>query len=589
MLSIIRLSGNAVNFFTLLISRNARSNSKRSGAGFSLVEVIISILILGVIITGIIAFLQSASLMIVSAQERTRASKLAQKIFSVLGNIHYHYIFRCDSSISEFGLAGDFGPVTNQTSPYPYLKNLQELQQTAEDYRFDKFTIETKFMIRDLSDLDGDGETTDLRAFIDTNNDGADDYDSGIKYLDQNNDGDYYDFFGSPDVSEEPDTHIKKVTIKIYKNNEKIFQEIQLISLEKFSGIQSRASGAELKLVLNEPKVNSSLYALDTLEQQTSPNLIVTFSYPAGVKAYRADSSDILRLSGITDPVAQTDWRLISATSPILDTTYADMLGNFDFYAFNITFNLVEGDNEIWGQATKDSSYSPWDKTNVIRDINPPVIQNITPTGTVTSKQPLVGGEIVDNPVTAGNSVSGICPDVITLLKDGIPVNHDYDSSSGMVRCLDSLSGLPPILSTGIVYTMVLEGGDNAYYKVKTTWTFICQIADPDDSIPSISQKDPVGTALSNPPTISCKVSDNQSGIIINSIRMTLNGDVVVSSANISQCFTPFPNPDGGYVSYTPPSPLTGGIHNVEVNVSHWADNPYDKRTSAGTWSFHVP
>ncbi|MHC4139420.1 MAG: hypothetical protein ACYSR1_06150, partial [Planctomycetota bacterium] len=516
-------------------------------------------------------------------------SKLSQQAFSALNNIPYFYIFNADSSQADFGLAGTFGPVTSQTSQYPYLAVLEDLKTAAEEVNFNRFTIETEFMIRDLSDLDGDSEITDLRLFEDNNSDNIDDYEPEIKYYDQNQDNDYYDFYGAPEISEEPDTHIKRVTLRIYKKNRVIFEESQYISMEKFTGVPGQAGGAELKLVVASPTQNCAVYALQTTQQIDALNLSISKTYPSDVRAFHADYAYSLRISGETDPAANLDFRLDVATSTIKDVSTADIVGNFDFGAFYITPSLSEGEGVFWGQATKGSSYSPWTKREFIRDINPPEIQNNTPSGTVKTRQPYVSATILDNPVTAGRPTSGICEDVIGLFKDSIEVNTRYDSSTGLLEWIDPGTGLPPVLSTGEVYTMVLEAGDNAHYKVKTTWTFTCDINDPDNSAPSVAEKSPSGIAGSNPPTISCKVFDNQSGIVISDSVMKLDGITVVDSSNISNYFNHISNPVGGYISYTPSNPLTSGFHEVMVVVSHWADNPYDKKTTTQTWTFNVP
>jgi len=48
-------------------------------------------------------------------------------------------------------------------------------------------------MARDLSDLNHDGKTTDLRPYADIDNNFQDDWDPGMRYNDQNGDLDYYD------------------------------------------------------------------------------------------------------------------------------------------------------------------------------------------------------------------------------------------------------------------------------------------------------------------------------------------------------------------------------------------------------------
>jgi len=214
-----------------------------------------------------------------------------------------------------FDIQGDFGPVTAQTAQYPYLAVLENLRTLVNDANFDRFVIYTDFMIRDLSDLDGDGETTDLRPFTDANHDDIDDYDPDIRYFDQNYDGDWNDFYGSPEVSEEPDTHIKEATLELYKDGKVVYEETRLLSLEKLTGEPGKASGGDLKLLIEEPAQNSTLYALDTAQQTASFNLAVSKAYPSNAPSYRADSSNLLYMSGETDPLADLEFRYGSAAS----------------------------------------------------------------------------------------------------------------------------------------------------------------------------------------------------------------------------------------------------------------------------------
>jgi len=587
------VAGILAGVFFLIFSYQIRHKKLKAKKGFGLLETFISLTILTLVVIGMLAYLQYGMLLNVKTKEMSYAVRVTDFFLTKLDAIPYPYVFPCNSSNTEFGLTGTFGPVTNQTSPYPYKNILEELQTIIKNYGFSHFKLTTSFLIRDLSDLDGDGLTTDLRTFADNNSDLVDDYDPDIKYYDYNNDGDYYDIFGEPEETEEPNTHLKKLSIEIFKHGRIIYTTTKIISWEKFTGVESKASGAELKLVLTQPSENSILYALTTSEQIKSHNRTLTKEYPEEITAHRADSSAPLELVGLTDPLSEVKWYIESTNSPLLDSTIADNSGNFDFFAVNLTAELTEGENLIYGIAQKDSYSSPWSETNVILDIKPPVVENETPSGTVKTLQPLVEATILDEPENGNAETSGICSEVITLKYQATAIGtgtatHTFDSSTGKLRWIDSNTFLP-VFSQGETVTIIVEAGDYAFYKTISTWTFTCNINTIDNSAPSIAETSPHGTITSNPTLISCKVFDNQSGINIQSIILELDGGVVVNFSNISEHYSPISNPQGGYINYLPDNALSSGEHQVTVKVSHWATEPNDKIEKIETWNFNVP
>jgi len=559
--------------------------NEKSCKGFSLLESLIAISIIGVIAAMTLSFIKTTANITITARQQTYSSRLAARVFKTLEGIPYFYVFDIDSSMPSFGLDASFGSAAAQASPYPYIENLRSLTKELNKYNFEKWTVSVEYMIRDRSDLNGDGYITDLRAFVDENSDNIDDYDNELKFYDQNSDGDYYDFYGYPEISESPNTHIKKAIFKIYKDNKVIFTESNLISREKLSGLPGKASGGRLKLLIKEPSQNSYIYALDTSQQQNAFNLSISKSYPDNIETFRADSSYTLNINGESDPVADITFYLGCATSTINDSTEADITGDFDFYPWNISTNLSEGENILYAQAIKDTNYSPWNERTILYDIVPPQITEASPSGTINSRQPSISAYLTDVPDSPGNKVSDICKDIISLFIDGEEVNFEFNSTTGFIEAIESSTDLPPVLSTG-THTVVLEGGDMAGYKAKSIWTFTCSISDPDSSAPSVALKTPSGTSSENPPEISCKVIDNQSGIDIASIIMLIDGEKIIDSSNIYSHYAPVDTFNGGFVKYTPSEPLSYGEHTVYIEVSHWADTPFDKKTTTDTWSF---
>lgn len=564
--------------------------SKKTIRGQTLVDALLAVAIIGIVAWGLMMTLKFVTLTFIKAREQSQAASLSERFFTRLNNIPYPYIFAADSNLPSYNLTGTFGPVTAQVAAYPYRQVFDELQGLLKSARFDRFVLTTKFMLRDLSDLDSDGETTDLRYYTDSDANGIDDYDSGVRYTQQNADGDFWDIFGSPEITEEPHTRLKEATLKIYKGGQVILEEQRLISWEKFTGVEGKAAGATLKLVVSAPSENSALYDLSAPAQLASFSLAIAKSYPAEVAAIRADAGAPLSVVGETDPNALVGFRLEASTGPVLDTLTSSMAGDFSGPAMTLTGSLTEGKNKIFAQATKDVYYSPWNITEIIRDINPPAISGQTPTGAVKNRQPYVRAILLDSPVAPGKDVSGVNASVISLFIGTVSVNYNYDSQSGLAGYVDSVSGLPPVLSTQ-TYTVRLEGGDNAFYKAASTWTLTPSPDSVDASAPSVSSKSPIGIAGTNPPTISCDVFDNQSGIILDTVELILDGAVVVSSTmgNLASSLTPLAQQDGVTVSYTPSYSLPAGGHNVTVRGSHWAASPSDKVSSTDTWSFNVP
>ncbi|MFH0948176.1 MAG: hypothetical protein V1833_04165 [Elusimicrobiota bacterium] len=551
--------------------------------GIGLVELMLVVAMLTGITIGILAMLQYGIIASVKAREQMSAGRLAQMVFSKLKSVDFYYLFNYDSALTNYGLSGTYGPVTSQTSTYPYLAVLNQIKSVIKTAGFDRWTVENTFMRRDLSDANGNGLTSDLINFIDNNSDLKDDYlPSLVLYYNKNADGDYYDSYvlNSRKIAEQPDTHIKYVTLKIYKKGGLIHQESQLISYELYTGIESQASDAALKLFVTQPANNTTLYNLNTTARQNAFNLAITKSYPEDVIAYRADSVNPIRLWGETDPSAVVHFYLNTPVTE-LDSRTADVYGGFDFQSNAVTNALIEGGNTILAMATKDALYSPYAPRDVVLDLNPPTISSQTPTGTVNDRMPYVGCMLLDTILSTGIP-SCICEDVICMKNGSIEIYSQYNSASGELVWIDSTTNISPILSTG-TYTMTAEGGDNAYYKVKSTWTFTVDIQDPDNSAPEVppGQEDPrdgATTPLATP-EIKCIVRDQQSGINPASIIFTVDSVVVLHTYNNQT----------NYVSWTPSEPYTNGsFHTVEISVSHWATTPSDKVTTTRSWNFMV-
>ena len=547
----------------------------------------IAVFLLSIMSLSVAYMMQYLAAVSVKLRENVYTSRLSAAVFSKLKTVEYYYLFAYDSALPNYGLSGNYGPVTLQKSAYPYLGLLNGITALASKYSVDRWTLEVAFKLRDVSDVNGNGLFSDLRDFTDSNGDGKDDYDAGVRYYKANSDSDYYDNYVSTALnktaSEMPDTNLKEVTLKFYKKGKVIHTQTDLISLEMLSGIESRASGAELKMFINQPANDTCLYDLSQPSRQNAFSLVLAKPYPDEVTAYRADTTYSLRLWGETVPLANVNFYVNSMTT-VRDTMQADASGGFDYQSMAVTSALAEGENTIYAQATKDTYYSPFAPRRVTSDLNPPSITGQVPSGAVADLMPYVGAVLTDAPASAGTPC-GICQEVITMKVNGAEVQHSYNQSDGKLYWSDPATGLPHRLANGTAYTVYLEGGDNAYYKVNSTWTFTVAVSDPDNSKPSVANKTPLGSSAPALPEISCRVFDNQSGIDLYSIILKVDSAVVVSSANISSHW----DAASGVVSYTPPEAFQPGTyHSAEVTVSHWADIPADKKTHAESWDFTV-
>lgn len=549
-----------------------------SSGGFSHIELLLGVLIISLLSIAVLSALQLSVVTSVKTRVQTSGAHLLQLGFAKLRNMDFFQLFPADSSQPRFGLQAG----------YPHLATLNLIQAKTSQRGFSKFAIEVTFMRRDSSDANGNSLTSDLIPFTDTNRDGIDDYDPNIRYFDQNRDGDFYDTYpvGNRRVSEMPDTHLKLVTVKLWKGTTHVLQDSHLIGLEGFTGIESPSSESSLPLALDSLPNGANLYDLTAPDRGAAFNLTITRSYPPGTVALQADADVPLRLAGRTEPSAIVRFFVGATTGPAIETT-SDLSGSFDVppsQARQITAALREGRNRLFAQTIKGPLQSPFSVREVILDQTPPTIAPVAPTSPTNTLSPYIAGILVDSSSVTGVEPSGINTEVITFKLDGVVVGHRYDPATRRVVLLSSTTLLPPVLSTG-THTVTLEGGDNARYKVSRTWDFEVAISSVDHSPPAIAQKSPSGTSRSRQPVISVRIFDNQSGMNPQSLVLTLDGVVVVNAANIVRHYDPATDT----VQYQPPTPFANGTaHTVTITGSHWATLPPDRVTSTDTWGFTV-
>ncbi|MBI5208523.1 MAG: hypothetical protein HY927_00955 [Elusimicrobia bacterium] len=544
-------------------------------AGSMLLETVLAMVIMTTVGLSLLSLIQKGTVVAFKAREQATCARMAQTGFARVKNVDFYSLFAADSNSSNYGL----------WAAYPYKATLDGIKATLSSSRFDRFRIQITPMRRDLSDANANGLASDLMPFTDADGDDIDDYDSNIRYFDQNADGDFYDTYasGGRTVAEQPDTHIKKVTFDVYRQGRLSCSQTELVSLEQFTGAPNPSSESVLLLQVSTPTNNAYLYRADTAALAGSRGLVIDQPYPSDVVQARADAASALSVSGETDPLAAVN--LYVGTSGILDGSGADAAGAFSIAAGAVTANLVEGANLLSARAAKDGYTSPITQRTILLDIKPPAITGPIPSGTIGTLAPYVGATLSDVGV-ATTAVSGICPDVITFKIDGATVAYRYDPGTGVAVWIDSNTNTVPIVSSR-AYTAYVEAGDYAGYKATQSWTFTLALPDTDNSAPAVSNKDPIGgSASSDLPVISARVADNQSGIDPASIRMTLDGVVVVDASTVGGAYAP----SDGTVSYTPPSAFApGSSHAVEIRAKHFAADPPDKVESVETWNFTVP
>lgn len=542
--------------------------------GSALLETVLAVLIMSVAGLAVVGLLQKAMIVSFKSREQAACSRMTQTASARLKNIDFYLLFASDSQQAQHGLQ----------AAYPYRATLDGILTTLQSSRFDRFRVQVLFLRRDSSDSNGDGLTSDLVAFNDGNGDLADDYDAGVRYQDQNADGDYYDTFtsGGRTVAEQPDTHIKRVTVDVFRRGRLVCSQSQLVSLEQLTGDYNPSSEAVLSLLISTPSNNAYLYKADTAGLAASRALAVSKAYPADLVQLRSDAASPLVVAGETDALSTV--RLYLDGSGELSSLFADGAGAFSGPSAPVTAALAEGAHVLRAQAVKAPYSSPVTARALVYDVAAPGITAPTPIGTAATRSPFVAATLADAGISTAVT-SGVCADVLTMKVDGVEVAHRYDDGTGRLVWVDSATGTSPVLSTGS-YTVLVEGGDYAGYKATASWTFTLSLPVTDHSAPSIANRSPIGMAGSQLPVVSVRVFDNQSGIIPSSIALLLDGATVVDSATVGSAY----DPETGTVSFTPSSAFApGSSHSVEIRASHWATDPADKVTSTDSWWFTVP
>jgi hypothetical protein len=581
--------GGKIKGATVISLMNGDRRLPKPGRGFTLVEAIMSMTFLVIIFMVMGRVFQSMSEVSVLSRERLRSSRALEMIFSRLSGVNYYQVFAVDSSQPRFGIYYSYW------SSYPARPTLNSILDSLQKEGFSRFTVDITFMRRDLSDSNNNGSTVDLIPYRDNDNNRMDDFDDRIKFVDANGDGLFYSTFTAVDgriVSEEPDTHVKLLNITVYgRDGSQAGRLSRILTLEGVSGELSKSSDSPLFLNISVPAPGAALFANQTTAQNSSRTLSNPV-YPASYVFHRADTSSYFLWDGKTEANSQLFTGKSTATATSIGT--ASPSGSFLIYDPSLTFNLVEGENDLYVRAKKLNIFSSWSYRRLLYDTRPPIFNGPVPTGTVKTRSPYVAVLFLDD-IASTTSVSGVVPELssvtVTCLSVGLPftgTESHYDRATGKLVWRDAATHLPVTLDDNAACTVNAWGGDGAGYKAAATWSFTVTLDAVDTSSPVISNVTPAdGTTASDPrPMISCQLSDPETGVKLDTMKMTVCGTEVVS-LTATPVLGDYYDAENGILFYTPPAPLASGSScEVIVTANHWGASNYNETK---TWTFTVP
>lgn len=401
-----------------------------ASAGLSLVEICISVAVLLMLVVAASRIVQRNARMIDTSRQNTAASAIFQMMENRLKGMPFHNVYWFDSSnkVTVGSLPNLFMPWAINTSS----KTLYFMESEAAKRGFNRIRIESVYMRRDSSDMANNNRILeDSVAWSDSNGDRCDDLDPSLCFRFCNADTDYFDMctVGGKTFPEVPDTGLKKLTIRLYRNNVEIASHGFFLIEGGLSGEEMQLTESPLKLEILRPYHSKSYYFF-----QTTPallphlELVTQRNYPAGYYGYgpAAAGTHALRMDdlpgnvaidrsvtvpagtltmgapnsylnaiGATEPGARVDfyYRMPPGAMPSNATTpdsseYADSAGNINVQTqlAGISNRLMtQGRPQFWARAFNRGFYSPFVYRNVCVDSTPPRIYDTFPQGDHTS------------------------------------------------------------------------------------------------------------------------------------------------------------------------------------------------------------
>lgn len=277
-------------------------------AGLSLVEIVISVAVLLMLVVAASRIVQRNARMIDASRQNTAAAAIFQMMENRIKGMPFHDVFSFDTSnkIATGGLPQMFMPWAINTSS----KTLYFMETEAGNRGFKRYRIDTQYMRRDSSDMANNNRILeDSVPWSDSNGDRCDDLDPSLCFRYCNADLDFFDMctVGGKTFPEVPDTGLKKVTIRLYRDNKEIASHGFFLIEGGLTGEEMQLTESPLKLEILRP-FHSKTYYFFSATSTLIPYLELTTqrNYPAGYYGYgpSAAGTHALRLDNLPGNVS---------------------------------------------------------------------------------------------------------------------------------------------------------------------------------------------------------------------------------------------------------------------------------------------
>jgi len=616
-----------------------------SARGMGLIDTLIALVLSALLVLMVAASFQVVGRTSIKAREQLASARLAQSIESRLSAVNFYDILPVDSSLKKGRFSGH--PLTHfaKWSGNPLEPVLNDIERQVLAKGFTRFTFDVTYLRRDSSDNDDDGSNMDFISFHDGNNDYRDDNDPNVGFIQRTTPAG--DFFGTglgPDgtttLPEVPDTHLKQVTLRLWKGKTAVVvRQSGILSQEGWTGDEGESTQSPIKLVMTTPALSIKLFQIQNPEQYNAQQPFLVNEFPQTYKdksVQEVDSNRPLILAGKTAPGARLVFvhRLVSYPPVVYGNfgpchdDFADNDGNFKFTSYNCTPRFIdEGLHTISVRAEKDGLYSPYYGRALLLDVKAPVIDK--PTLTANTLSPVVRARIRDLDTAgkklyssglrlgaknwnaqwgtfqtaegANNSIAFLTrnngsayagvPTVVTAEPSVVP----NEPIAYWIEWVSKPSMLPPALPGNGLYSVAAEGADNAMYRTRKEWDLTVTADMSDVSAPPLpTAYGPVQAQSSRRPTFYCQlIEDPESGLNPYSLdfKLTLNNTPPtppVTADLVNKTLTPvlrnYYNPHTLRFTYTPAVDLPSGNYTASLTISNWAGVPLPI-----TWDFSVP
>jgi hypothetical protein len=399
-------------------------------AGLSLVEIVISVAVLLMLVVAASRIVQRNARMIDASRQNTAAAAIFQMMENRIKGMPFHDVFWFDSSNKTYIGSPPylFQPWSINTSSHTLLY----MESEAFKRGFPRIRIESVYMRRDSSDMANNNRILeDSVEWRDTNADRCDDLDPSLCFRDCNADARYWGMCtaGGKTFPEVPDTGLKKITIRLYRDNKEIASHGFFLIEGGLTGEEMQLTESPLKLEILRP-FHSKTYYFFNATPQLIPHLtmVTQRNYPAGFYGYgpNAAGTHALRLDnlapsisvdqsvsspagilaagapsshlnaiGTTEPGARVDFYFrpdggaMPSNATVPDSSeYADSGGTVNVQAELGTISqklMVQGRPQFWARAFNRGFFSPFVYRTVCVDATPPKITDYWPRGDHTA------------------------------------------------------------------------------------------------------------------------------------------------------------------------------------------------------------